>query len=183
MQASPPRQVSLGLLAAAVRRGVRALVERRVAPLGLSIQQFWFLVGIAERPRGAQRELAAQLRVDEAVASRVVRTLAARGLVRAVRDEADRRRVTLSLTPAGEGLAARLLPIAREVRNVVDAPLTAAERAAARAALLKIVSHLRSLVEAPADGPRAPEVPREEARPRRRPRRAAAPGRRVSQGR
>lgn len=180
MQPSPPREVPIGLLAAAVRRGVRQLIERRVGPLGLSIQQFWLLIGIAERPCGSQCELAAQLRVDETVASRVIRSLVARGLVRAVRDQADRRRVTLGLAPAGDRMVARLLPIAREVRAAVDAPLSPAERAAARAALLKVATHLRSLSDAPAGRPT--EVPREEARPRRGARRPA-PARRVSEGR
>ncbi len=182
MQPSPPREVPLGLLAAAIRRCVRQLIERRVTPLGLSIQQFWFLVGIAERPCGSQCELATQLRVDETVASRVIRSLVARGLARAVRDEADRRRILLGLTPEGERLVARLLPIAREVRAVVDAPLSADERAAARAALLKILSHLRSLVDAPAARPGPTEVTHAQARSRRGARRAA-PARRLSQGR
>jgi DNA-binding MarR family transcriptional regulator len=181
VQRSPPAQVPIGLLAAAVRSGVRQLVERRAAPLGLSTQQFWFVVAIAERRHGAQCELAARLRVDAAVTSRIVRTLVSRGLVRAVRDEADRRRVHLALTPAGERMAARLLPVAREVRAAVDAPLSEAERSAARAALLKIVSHLRSLAEATAGRSSPVEVSREQARTRRGARRAA-PARRVSQG-
>lgn len=182
MQPSPPREVPIGLLAAALRRSVGQLIERRVAPLGVSLQQFWFLVGLAERPCGSQCELATQLRVDETVASRVIRSLTARGLARAVRDEADRRRVHLCLTPEGERLVARLLPIAHEVRAIVDAPLSPAERAAARDALVKIVSHLRSLVDGPAARPEPTEVSHAQARPRRGARRAA-PARRLSQGR
>jgi DNA-binding MarR family transcriptional regulator len=182
MQASPPREVPIGLLAATVRRHVRRLIEQRVTPLGLSVQQFWFVVNIAERPSGSQCELAERVRVDEAVASRVIRSLAARGLVRAARDQADRRRVTLSLTPEGERLAARLLPIAAEVRAAVDAPLSPTERAASRAALLKIVTHLRTLLEPPAAPPDPTEISHAQARPRRGARRPA-PARRVSQGR
>ena len=182
MQRSPPREVPIGLLAAAVRRHVRRLIEQRVAPLGLSIQQFWFVVNIAERPFGSQCELAERVRVDEAIASRVIRSLVARGLVRAVRDEADRRRVTLALTAEGERLSASLLPIAAEVRGAVDAPLSPAERAASRAALLKIVAHLRSLLDATAARPAPTEISHAQARPRRGPRRPA-PARRLSQGR
>lgn len=182
MQPSSPRDVPIGLLAAAVRRHVRRLIEQRVAPLGLSIQEFWFVVNIAERPFGSQCELAERVRVDEAIVSRVIRSLTARGLVRAVRDEADRRRVTLALTAQGERLAERLLPIAAEVRAAVDAPLSPAERAASRAALLKIDTHLRSLLDAPLARTASPEVSHAQARPRRGARRPA-PARRLSEGR
>ncbi|BDG01256.1 MarR family winged helix-turn-helix transcriptional regulator [Anaeromyxobacter oryzae] len=145
MKPSPPPAEPIGLLAAAVRQGVRQLVESRIGALDLSSRQFWVLVGIAERCCRSQAELAARLRIDEATACRVTRTLVARGLVEAVRDASDRRRVQLALTREGDRLAARLLPLAREVRAAVDAPLSPAEREATRAALVKIVAALQRL--------------------------------------
>jgi DNA-binding MarR family transcriptional regulator len=143
--ARPP----IGLLAAAVRRAIKTAVLRRVEPLGLSSAQFWILVGIAEAPGASQCELAARLRIDEPTASRTLRSLRARGWVRAIREKADRRRVRLELTDAGEALARRLRPIARSLRNAVEAPLTDREREQTRAALAKIVDHLQRVAAEP----------------------------------
>ncbi len=160
---SPPAEEPLGLLAAAVRRGVRQLLMSRIDPFGLSMHQFWLLVGIAEHPCHSQAELAARLRVDEATACRCVRTLAARRWVRTARDGNDRRRVQLHLTPEGERLARTLLPVARQVRSAVESALSPEERAATRAALIKILAAIRRLARAePAParrshGRRAPE--------------------------
>lgn len=137
MQAEP-----IGLLAAAVRRAIQRTVASHVEPLGLSTMQFWILVGIAENPGRCQAELSARARVDEPSLSRVLRGLGARGFVRAARTGGDRRRVHVELTPDGEALARRLLPIARTVRRDVDSALTAAERDALRASLTKILRHL-----------------------------------------
>ncbi len=145
IQPSPPAEEPLGLLAAAVRSGVRRLLESRIDPLGVSTQQFWILVGIAEHPCHSQAELADHLRLDEATACRAIRTLAERGWVRTARDGSDRRCVKLALTAEGGRLARTLLPIARKVRAAVDDALTPEERAAARAALVKVVVALQRL--------------------------------------
>jgi DNA-binding MarR family transcriptional regulator len=148
MQAST--QEPIGLLAAAVRRSIQAAVLRRVEGLGLSTLQFWTLVGIAERPTSCQAELAAHLRMDDPTASRVLRTLRSRGWVRARRGRSDRRRMLVELTPAGEQLVARLLPIARSIRNAVESVLDPEEREQTRAALRKIVARMQELAAGPA---------------------------------
>jgi len=153
MKVSPPGDPPIGLLAAAVRRGVRRLVEQRVTALGLSSMQFWVLAGIAEHPCHSQSQLAAHLRIDEATACRVIRTLAARRWIRTVRGDPDRRCVRLELTPAGAELGRQVLSIAREVREAVDAPLDHAERTATRTALLKVIASLEERVERDAPAP------------------------------
>ncbi len=152
---SPPAEEPLGLLAAAVRRGVRQLLMSRIDPLGLSMQQFWLLVGIAEHPCHSQAELAGRLRVDEATACRVIRTLATRRWVRTARDDNDRRRVQLHLTPEGAQLARTLLPVARQVRTAVESALSPEERAATRAALVKILAAIQQLARADPPGRRS----------------------------
>jgi DNA-binding MarR family transcriptional regulator len=133
----------LGLLVAAIRRSVKAMVTRRVEPLGLAPLQFWVLVGALEAPDASQADLARRLRCDEPSVSRVVATLAKRGWLRARRHGADRRRVLLALTPSGRALARRLAPIAAEVRAAVEAPLDAGERQLVRVALARVASHLQ----------------------------------------
>ena len=137
----------IGLLAALVARSVRQFVAAQAEPLGLSIQQFWAIVAVAENACSSQAELAARLHVDEATACRVVRALGEASLVATSRDPDDRRRVRLRLAPGGEALARRLVPVAREVRGVIDSALTAEERAAARASLDKVLTRLATLIE------------------------------------
>ncbi len=156
----------IGLLAALVSRAVRQLLTAQIEPLGLSTQQFWTIVAVAEENTNSQTELAGRLRVDEATACRVVRSLGEAGLITPVRDPEDRRRVRLELSPRGQALARRLVPLAREVRSVIDAALTPEERTATRAALTKVLTRLHALIEA-APGPSTHPAPASAARRRR----------------
>ena len=154
----------IGLLVAAIRRAVKAEVAARVAPLGLTPLQFWVLVAASEAPAESQAALARRLRFDEPTVSRVVTSLAARGWLRARRDGADRRRTLLELTPAGEALARRLLPVAAGLRAAVEAPLAPRERERVRVALRRIADHLQENLAAGA--PPRPAPP-QRAAPRR----------------
>ena len=149
----------IGLLASLLVRSVRQLVVTQVEPLGLSTQQFWALVAIAEHSTSSQAELAARLRVDEASACRVVRALSEAGLVTALRDPSDRRRVRLKLSSGGETLSRRLVPVAQDIRSAIDAALSPEERSATRLALGKVVARLSALTKgipaSPADPPAA----------------------------
>lgn len=147
MKVSPPAEEPIGLLIGALRSGISQFLASRIGSLGLSVQQFWVLVGVAERRCHSQAELAAKLRLDEASASRIVRALADRGLVRPERDEVDRRRVHLRLTEEGERLVPALMPFARQVRGTVESALTPQERTATRAGLVKIITAFQRLAE------------------------------------
>jgi DNA-binding MarR family transcriptional regulator len=138
----------IGLLVSLVSRAVRQLLTAQLEPLGLSTQQFWTIVAVAEENTGSQTELATRLRVDEATACRVVRSLGNAGLISPVRDPEDRRRVRLELAPRGQVLARRLVPVAREIRSVIEGSLSPEERSATRAALTKVLARLNELIEA-----------------------------------
>jgi len=135
-----------------VARSVRQFVTAQAEPLGLSCQQFWAIVAIAEHACSSQAELAARLQVDEATACRVVRALSDAGLIATARDLDDRRRIRLQLAKGGDELARRLVPVAREVRTVIDAALTPGERSVARSALHKVLTRLSTLIAASTPG-------------------------------
>lgn len=152
LKPSPAPELPIGLLAFRVSQSVRQLVAAHAEPLGISTQQFWAIVAVAEDTVPSQAELASRLRVDEATACRAVRALGDAGLVVSARDPDDRRRVRLELSPAGEALARRLVPVAHRIRGAIDASLTAEERATTRAALAKVVVRLAALIgEGPAE--------------------------------
>jgi DNA-binding MarR family transcriptional regulator len=177
LQPSPPRDAPVGLLAALVNRAARQLVAALVEPMGLSTPQFWALVHLAEENCSSQGELAARMQVDEGTACRVVRSLTEARWVTAVRDRDDRRRIRLTLAPAGKDLVDRTLPIARGLRSAIESALTPEERAATRAGLLKVLTRLSSLAEERA-APLTASPRAAAARPPSRPRQPS--GRRVA---
>jgi DNA-binding MarR family transcriptional regulator len=134
-----------GILIAAARRRIKQAVLARVGDRGLTPQQFWILVAIRESPGISQTSIAERILADPPTISRALAPLVARGLARAEPDPADRRRLQLSLSPAGQRLARDLLPIAREIRRAIVAGMTAAEIAALNAALGRVVENLDRL--------------------------------------
>jgi len=141
-QAFSPDEEPIGLLAGALRRRIRELVASKVERFHLTAQQFWTLVAVSELSAPRLLDVAARQRMDMPTASRVMKALAERGLVRDVGAREDRRRSCYALTAPGKRLAARLLPVAAEVRNAVAEALTPAEARAVRRGLRKAIAHL-----------------------------------------
>lgn len=69
---------------------------------------------------------------------KIVDGLGGAGLVERARDTADRRRVTVTVTPAGSALLESLKSDAQAVQEDVLAPLNARERAQLTALLLRV---------------------------------------------
>jgi DNA-binding MarR family transcriptional regulator len=136
------RQRPLGFLIALSHRRIRQWVAGKVGDLQLSPPQFWMLLRILEHEGGSLGELAQEARIDEPLASRVVFALVRRGLVRSEVDPGDRRRSRLLMTREGRRLTARLLPMSKEIRTVVEDALTSRERKVVRAGLQKVIARL-----------------------------------------
>jgi DNA-binding MarR family transcriptional regulator len=152
----------IGLLLATIRRRLRQVVLARAKGHRLSVQQFWALVGIQDAGPVSLRELSDRLRIDQPTASRVVATLTRRRLVRIAEDPADRRRLVLATTGEGAELAARIRPIARELRSAIVAGFSEAEVAALRGSLRRILHNLDRLEARGARRPARPAAVREE---------------------
>jgi DNA-binding MarR family transcriptional regulator len=132
----------VGLLIAAARRRIKQAVLARAATQGLTVQQFWFLVTVRERPGISQAELAERVRADAPTVSRVVTALTRRKLLRAEPDPRDRRRTSLQLTPAGERLGGLAGATAREIRAAIVAGMSAAEVDALRSGLQRVIANV-----------------------------------------
>ncbi len=91
-----------------------------------------------------QRQLAARLTIDRSDMVKLIDDLVAAGLVERARDVADRRRVTVTVSPAGRALLDRLQADAAAVQEEILAPLNARERARLAALLTRVHDHLRS---------------------------------------
>ncbi|HEY7236119.1 MAG TPA: MarR family transcriptional regulator [Gemmatimonadaceae bacterium] len=91
----------------AVRSVVRALrlnTRSIEGKLGISLAQLFVLQQLADRPAESLNELAERTATHQSSVSVVVRRLVDRGFVTRVASPADRRRVQIALTPAGEAI-------------------------------------------------------------------------------
>lgn len=92
----------------ALRRELRRIYDRNLAPSGLSLAYAWPVVLIAEHAGMRQRELAERLDVEGPTLVRLLHQLTAMGLVTRRQDPDDQRANALHLTPSGQAMAKRV---------------------------------------------------------------------------
>lgn len=92
----------------ALRRELRRIYDRKLAPSGLSLAHAWPVVLIAEHAGMRQRELAERLDVEGPTLVRLLHQLAAMGLVTRKQDPDDQRANAIHLTAAGHATAKRV---------------------------------------------------------------------------
>ena len=91
-------------------RAVTACIEHRLAARGLTGTQLGVLEALLHKGPLTHRELGRKVLTSAGNMTDVVDKLEARGLVRRVRDTADRRQVRVELTDAGRGMIERVFP-------------------------------------------------------------------------
>lgn len=88
----------------AVVRAARINTRAIEIEIGISLAQLFVLQQVADRPATSLNDLAERTATHQSSVSVVVRRLVHRGLVSRVADTADKRRVQIALTPAGQKL-------------------------------------------------------------------------------
>lgn len=134
--------VSLPHAITAVKSRMRQVAWRGLAPFGISPQQYQLIMAMAEKDQRCHGDLAKCTWMDKPTASRTLRTLQERGLVRSEADPAHRRRVLFSLEPKGLALVEALLAFRRFMREGMEQGLEAAERQQLRALLGSVMDNL-----------------------------------------
>lgn len=99
-------------LAVAASRVSRAFERRYSAESGLSVPEWRVLAHLSQEGEVSVREIQARVDMEKSKVSRAASRLEEQRLVVKVVNETDRRLVSLSLTPEGRALMARLAPIA-----------------------------------------------------------------------
>lgn len=120
----------------------RDRVAARLAAYGLRLWHFAVLAALADFGPHSQRDLSARLNVDVSDMAKVIDQLAVDARIDRVRDEADRRRVLVSLTDRGRELLAELQREAADVDRELLSGLSARERKQLRALLLKVFAQV-----------------------------------------
>lgn len=99
-----------GSLLNQVGRDFNTMVERQLAPLGLTAQQAALLLHAARQIR-TPSQLKRQLGTDTAGMTRLLDRLVDKGLLRRIQHPDDRRSIVIELTADGQALVPRLPPI------------------------------------------------------------------------
>jgi DNA-binding MarR family transcriptional regulator len=119
----------------------RHLAEK-LRPLRLGVPQWRVLAVLHERAGCTMNELADFTTIDRTTLTRALDRMAQDGLIERRSDAQDRRSVRLSLTAAGAAAFRRVLPRVIEQNERAMRGFGAAERAALRAALHRMVRNL-----------------------------------------
>lgn len=110
-------QLCFALVTAA--RNVVAIYRPILEPLGLTHPQYLVMLALWERSPRTLNDLAADLALDPATASPLVKRLEKEGLIARERSSEDERRLDIRLTPIGQQLRQRALDVPRQVMAAV----------------------------------------------------------------
>ncbi|MEV7611203.1 MarR family transcriptional regulator [Microbacterium sp. NPDC089320] len=114
-------QLCFALVTAA--RNVVAIYRPILEPLGLTHPQYLVMLALWERAPRPLNDLAADLALEPATASPLVKRLEADGLVARQRSAEDERRLDITLTDTGRALRDRALDVPRQVMAAVGMDL------------------------------------------------------------
>jgi DNA-binding MarR family transcriptional regulator len=110
-------QLCFALVTAA--RNVVAIYRPILEPLGLTHPQYLVMLALWERAPRTLNDLAAELAMEPATASPLVKRLEAEGLIARERSVQDERRLEITLTAAGAALRSRALDVPQQVMAAV----------------------------------------------------------------
>jgi DNA-binding MarR family transcriptional regulator len=132
---------SVGYLVTRVRASIFAGVDRELAPWGISAAQGSILIYIAHGRGDRAADIARDYDYDTGSMTRMVARLAAKRLLRRVRDENDRRVQRLELTAAGKKLTEQMAAMAVKVLNQHLRGFTRAELEQLKALLRRMLDN------------------------------------------
>lgn len=110
-------QLCFALVTAA--RNVVAIYRPILEPLGLTHPQYLVMLALWERAPRSLNDLAADLALEPASASPLVKRLEKEGLLRRTRSAEDERRLDIELTDAGAALREKALDVPLQVMAAV----------------------------------------------------------------
>ena len=114
-------------LSAAALVGDR-LVNEALATEGVRKYHFRVLVALSDDGALSQAELGRRLAIDRSDVAAIAAELEQRELLARTRDDRDRRRNVVTITPAGEAALARMDDAIKAAQTTLLAPLSSAEQ-------------------------------------------------------
>jgi len=119
---------SLGFQVNQLAGAMKTAIEARLAPFGLTAQQWATMMRLLERDGWPQKDLGESQGMDKATVGGIIARLEHKGLIAREADPDDGRVNRVTLTSVGRRLATELKPLADEVNGCATADLTLEER-------------------------------------------------------
>src|SRR5436305_14751879 len=111
---------SLGYLVRDANRAFQRLLEKRIAPHGVTRGQWYFLRVLWNEDGLSQRELSARVGMMEPTTVIALRSMERSGLIRRVRSTDDKRKTHVWLTPKAKRMRGKLLQVARTITDEAE---------------------------------------------------------------
>jgi DNA-binding MarR family transcriptional regulator len=137
-----PHHESDGYLVRDAHRAFQRLLERRIAPHGVTRGQWYFLRVLWAEDGLSQRELSARVGMMEPTTVIALRSMERAGLIRRVRSRDDRRRAHVWLTPKAKRIRAGLLKLARGINDVAEEGVSGADIVVFRRVIAQMTANL-----------------------------------------
>jgi len=128
-----------------------AIFQQTIPDSQLTAAQFVVLCAVRDQGACSLVEVVKATAIDQATVRGVIERLKSRGLLAVSHDPADRRKVLVTLTDAGRGLVAEMVPFAQRITEATYGDLNPAERMA-------IIYLLRRMSEMDVAGPSGREA-------------------------
>jgi MarR family transcriptional regulator, organic hydroperoxide resistance regulator len=110
-----PLESSVGYQVRLTHRSIQRLLQSRIEPHGVQLGM-WYLLRVLWTEDGlTQRELSHRVEIMEPTTLQTIAAMERSGLIKRVRNAADRRKMNVFLTKKGRQLEGILLPVAADV--------------------------------------------------------------------
>ena len=137
-----PHHESDGYLVRDAHRAFQRLLERRIAPHGVTRGQWYFLRVLWTRDGLSQRELSERVGMMEPTTVIALRSMEKAGLIRRVRSTDDKRRSHVWLTPKAQRMRNELLALARGITDEAEDGVSRDDLALFRRVIARMTANL-----------------------------------------
>jgi MarR family transcriptional regulator, organic hydroperoxide resistance regulator len=137
-----PHHESAGYLVRDAHRAFQRLLERRIAPHGVTRGQWYFLRVLWTEDGLSQRELSARVGMMEPTTVIALRSMEKAGLIRRVRSTDDRRITHVRLTAKAKHMRDGLLKLARRINTEAEENIAKADIATFRRVIRQMTANL-----------------------------------------
>ena len=137
-----PHHESDGYLVRDAHRAFQRLLERRIAPHGVTRGQWYFLRVLWTKDGVSQRELSERVGMMEPTTVIALRSMEKAGLIRRVRSTDDRRVTLVRLTPKAKRMRDNLLKLARGINAQANAGISQEDIAVFRQVIMRMTKNL-----------------------------------------
>jgi MarR family transcriptional regulator, organic hydroperoxide resistance regulator len=137
-----PHHESDGYLVRDAHRAFQRLLERRIAPHGVTRGQWYFLRVLWTEDGLSQRELSERVGMMEPTTVIALRSMEKAGLIRRVRSVEDRRVTHVRLTPKAKRMRDGLLELARDINAQAEQRISQEDIAVFRRVIMRMTANL-----------------------------------------